>query len=119
MRYHELSYKQIKDNIVIEVKDDFKLLKKRLKFLETQLNTRINQLESMMDNTIIKQMEQLSRKLDEKNDILCKFMDGNIFKNFENSFLQNDIVSELPRQPPDVLKNIDGSLLRRTMLVLI
>ena len=61
-------------------------------------------------------MEQLSTELDEKNDILCKFMDGNIL---ENSFLQNDIVSELPRQPPDVLKNIDGSLLRRTMLVLI
>ena len=38
-----------------------------------------------MHNTIIKQMEQLSRELDEKNYILCKFMDSNIFKNFANS----------------------------------
>ena len=38
-------------------------------------------------------------------------MDSNIFKNFANSFLQNDIVSESSRQPPDVLKNIDGSFL--------
>ena len=64
-----------------------------------------------MYDTIIKQTEQLSRELDEKNDILCKFMDSNIFKNFANSFLQDDIVSELSRQPPDVSKNIDGSFL--------
>ena len=39
-------------------------------------------------------MEQLSRELDEKNGILCKFMDSNISKNFANSLLENDIVSE-------------------------
>ena len=92
--YHELSNKQIKDSVVKEVKDDFELSRKRLKILETQLTTRISQLEGMMYNTIIKQTEQLSRELDEKNDILCEFMDSNIFKNFANSFLQNDIVSE-------------------------
>ena len=75
--------------------------RKRLEILETQLTTRISQLEGMMYNTIIKQTEQFSRELDEKNDILCKFMDSNIFKNFANSFLQNDIVSELSRQPPE------------------
>ena len=56
-------------------------------------------------------MEQLSRELDEKNDILCKFMDSNISKNFANSLLQNDIVSETSRQPPGVSKNINGSFL--------
>ena len=64
-----------------------------------------------MYDTTIKQTDQLSRELDEKNDILCKFMDSNIFNNFANSFLQNDIVSESSRQPPDVSKNIDGSFL--------
>ena len=90
-----------------------------------------------MYSTIIKQTEQLSRELDEKNDILCKFMDSNIFKKFSNSFLQNDIVGESSRQPPYVSKNIDVSFLntppqcfecdtpipvplkKRTMLVLI
>ena len=38
-------------------------------------------------------------------------MDTDIFKNFANSFLQNDIVSESSRQPPDVSKNIDYSFL--------
>ena len=64
-----------------------------------------------MYNTVIKQTEQLSRELDEKNDVLCKFIDSNIFKSFANSFLQNDIVSELWRQSPDVSKNIDSSFL--------
>ena len=56
-------------------------------------------------------MEQLSRELDEKNSILSKFMDSNISKNFANSLLENDIVSETSRQPPDVSKNINGSFL--------
>ena len=47
-----------------------------------------------MDNTIFKQMEQEKWALDKKNDILCKFMDSDIFKNFSNSFLQNDIIRE-------------------------
>ena len=84
--------------------------RKRLEILETQLTTRTSQLEGMMYNTIVKQTEQL----DEKNDILFKFMDSNIFKNFANSFLQNDVVSESSRQPPDVSKNIDGSFLNST-----
>ena len=46
------------------------------------------------DNTIIKQTEQLSMELDEKNDTLCKFVDSNIFKTLVDSFLQNDIFSE-------------------------
>ena len=36
-------------------------------------------------------------------------MDSIVFKIFVNSFLQNDIVSESLRQPPDM--NIDGSFL--------
>ena len=92
--YHELNNKQIKDSVLKEVKDDFETSGKRLEILETQLTTRISQLEDMMYNIVIKQTEQHSRELDEKNDILCKFMDRNIFKNFANSFLQNDIVSE-------------------------
>ena len=102
--YHELSNKQIKDSVVKEVKDDFELSRKRLEILETQLTARISQLVGIMHKTIIKQPEKLSRELDEKNGILCKFMDSNILKNFANSFLQNDIV-------PDVSKNIDGSFL--------
>ena len=109
--YHELSNKQIKDSVVKEVKDDFELSRKKLQILETQLTTRISHLEGMMYNTIIKQTEQLSSELDEKNDILYKFMDSNIFKKFANSFLQKDIVSESSRQPPDVSKNIDRSFL--------
>ena len=85
--------------------------RKRLELLETQLTTQISQLEGMMYNTIIKKTEQLSRELEEKNDILCKFMDSNIFKSFANSFLKNDIVSESSRQPPDISRNIDGSFL--------
>ena len=46
-----------------------------------------------MYNTIVKQTEQLSRELDEKNYILCGFMDNNIFQYFADSFLQNGIVS--------------------------
>ena len=38
-------------------------------------------------------------------------MDSNIFKNFANSFLQNDVVSESLWQSPDISKNIDGSFL--------
>ena len=64
-----------------------------------------------MYNTVIKQMEQLARELNKKNNILCNFTDSNIFKNFTNSLLQNDIVSESSRQPPNVYKNIDGSFL--------
>ena len=67
--YHELSFKQIKDSGAKEVKDNFELLKKGLEILETQFTTRIIQLESMMDNTIIRQTEQLSRRLDEKKKI--------------------------------------------------
>ena len=67
--YHELSFKQIKDSVAKEVKDNFELLKKGLEILETQFTTRIIQLESMMDNTIIRQTEQLSRRLDEKKKI--------------------------------------------------
>ena len=33
----------------------------------------------MMDNAIIKQTKQPSREFNKKNDILCKFMDSNIF----------------------------------------
>ena len=82
MIYHELNNKQIKDSVVKEVKDDFELSRKRIEILETQLTMRISQLEGMMYNTIIIQTEQLSRELDEKNDILSKFMDNYIFKNF-------------------------------------
>ena len=109
--YHELNNKQIKDSVLKGVKDDFELSGKRLEILETQLTTRISQLEGMMYNIVIKQTEQHSRELDEKNYILCKFIDRNIFKNFAKSFLQNDIVSESSRQPPDVSKIIDGSFL--------
>ena len=38
-------------------------------------------------------------------------MNSKIFKNFINSFLQNDIVSKSSRQPPNVSKNIDGNFL--------
>ena len=65
----------------------------------------------MMYNTIIKETEQVSREIDEKNDILRTFMDSNIFKIFANSFFQNDIVSESSRQPQDVSNNIDGRFL--------
>ena len=109
--YHEPSYKQIKDSVVKEVKDDFELSRKRLEILETQLTTRISQLEGIKYNTILKQTEQLSRELDDKNYILCKFMDSNTFKYLANSFLQNDIVSESSKQPSNVPKNIDGSFL--------
>ena len=85
--------------------------RKKLEILETQLTTRISQLQGMMYNTIIKQTEQLSKELDEKNDVLYKFMDSKIFKNFAYSFLQNDIVIESSRQPPDISKNIDASFL--------
>ena len=71
---------------------------------ETQLTTRISQLEGMIYNTIVKQAEQ-------QDNILRKFMDSSIFKNFANGFLQNDIVSESSKQPPDVSKNFDGSFL--------
>ena len=57
-------------------------------------------------NTIIKQKKQLSRELDKKNDTLCKFMVSNVLKHFENTFLQNDIVSELSRQSPYVSKTL-------------
>ena len=81
------------------------MLRKIFEILETKLTTRISQLKGMMYNTtIVKEAEQRSRELDEKNDILYKYMDRYIFKNFANSFLQNDIVSELSRQPPDALK---------------
>ena len=109
--YHELSYKQVKDIVVKEVKDESEFSKKRLKILETQLTTRIIQLESMMDSTVVKQTEQLSMELDKKNYILCKFMDNNIFKHFGNSSLQNDTVSESSRHPLDVSKIIDGRFL--------
>ena len=109
--YHELSNKQINDSVVKEEKYDFELPRRKLEILETQLTTRICQLEGLMYSTIIKETEQLSRELDEKNGILYKFMDSNIFKNFANSFSQNDIVSKSLRQPPDVSKNIDGSFL--------
>ena len=55
--YHELSYKQIKDSVVKEVKDDFELLRRRLEIFETQLTTHFSQLGGMMYNTIIKQTE--------------------------------------------------------------
>ena len=57
-------------------------------------------------NTIIKQTKLLSRELDKKNDTLCKFMISNVLKHFENTFFQNDIVSESSRQPPDVSKTL-------------
>ena len=78
--YDELSYKQMKDSVVKKVKDDFELSRKRLEILETQLTTCLSQLERMMCNTIIKQKNQISRELDEKNDILYKFMDSNFSK---------------------------------------
>ena len=61
-------------------------LKKRLEILETQLTTSISQLEGMIYNTVIKQTEQLSKELDDENDILCKFMGSNILKNVANSY---------------------------------
>lgn len=70
------------------------MLKNTLEIIDTQLTTRISQLKSTMDNTIFKQTEQEKWALDKKNDILCKFMDSDIFKNFSNSFLQNDIIRE-------------------------
>ena len=39
--YNELSYKQIKDSIAKEGKDDFELSNKRQKILETQLTKRV------------------------------------------------------------------------------
>ena len=83
--YHELSYKQMKDSVVKKVKDDFELSRKRLEILETQLTTRISQLERMMCNTIIKQTNQISRELADKNNILCKFVDSNISKILKNA----------------------------------
>ena len=83
--YHELSYKQMKDSVVKKVKDDFELSRKRLEILETQLTTRISQLERMMCNTIIKQTNQISRELADKNNILYKFVDSNISKILQNA----------------------------------
>ena len=83
--YHELSYKQMKDRVVKKVKDDFELSRKRLEILETQLTTRISQLERMMCNTIIKQTNQISRELADKNNILYKFVDSNISKILKNA----------------------------------
>ena len=42
---------------------------------------------------------------------MCEFKSSNIFKNFENNFLQNNIVNESSRQPPDVSKSVDSSSL--------
>ena len=83
--YHELSYKQMKDSVVKKVKDDFELSRKRSEILETQLTTRISQLERMMCNTIIKQTNQISRELADKNNILYKFVDSNISKILQNA----------------------------------
>ena len=85
-------------SVVKEVKGDSELSRKRLWILETQPTTRISQLEGMMYNTIVKQTEQLSRELDEKNYILSGFMDNNIFQYFADSFLQNGIVSRQGNQ---------------------
>ena len=83
--YHELSYKQMKDSVLKKVKYDFELSRKRLEILETQLTTRISQLERMMCNTIIKQTNQISRELADKNNILYKFVDSNISKILQNA----------------------------------
>ena len=83
--YHELSCKQMKDSVVKKVKDDFELSRKRLEILETQLATRISQLERMMCNTIIKQTNEISRELADKNNILYKFVASNISKILQNA----------------------------------
>ena len=59
-----------------------------------------------MENTKKFPTDQLLKRLDQKNDILNKLLDKNIFKKFSNTPSQNDIIGGLTRQPCNNLENL-------------
>ena len=84
--YEELRYKQLKENIMQDVKKELDLsFQQRLSNVELHFYERIAQLESLVENTKIPQTDQLLKELDAKNNILTKLLDENIFRKFSNT----------------------------------
>ena len=65
--YEELRYKQLKANIMQEVKNELDLsFQRRLSNIELHFYERIAQLESLVENTSKLQTDQLLKELDTK-----------------------------------------------------
>ena len=77
--YEELRYKQLKENVMQDVKKELDLsFQQRLSNIELHFYERIAQLESLVENTNKLQTDQLLKELDAKNNILTKLLDENI-----------------------------------------
>ena len=108
--YEELRYKQIKENVLQDFKNELDLsFQQRLNNIELHFYERIAQLESLVENTKIFQTDLLLKELDAKNNILNKLLNENILKKFSNIPSQNDIMGGLPRQQCNNLENLHES----------
>ena len=108
--YEELRYKQLKKNVMQDVKKELDLsFQQKLSNIELHFYERITQLESLVENTNKLQTDQLLKELDAKNNILTKLFDENISRKFSKIPSQNDIISGLTRQPCNSLQNLHES----------
>ena len=81
--YEELRYKQLKKNVMQDVKKELDLsFQQKLSNIELHFYERITQLESLVENTNKLQTDQLLKELDAKNNILTKLFDENISRKF-------------------------------------
>ena len=102
--YEELRYKQLKENVMQDVKKELDLSsQKKLSNIELHFYERIAQLESLVENTKKLQTDQILKELNTKNNILTKLLDENTLRKFSNISSQNDIIGGLTRQPCDGL----------------
>ena len=77
--YEELSYKQLKESAMQDVKKELDLsFQQRLNHKELHFHERITKLESLVENTKKLQADQLLKEHDAKNNILTKLLDKNI-----------------------------------------
>ena len=96
--YEELRYKQLKGNIVQDVKKKLdRSFQQRLSNAELHFYERFAQLESLVENTKKLQTDQLLKEIDAKNNILTKLLDENILRRFSNAPSQNNIIGGLKR----------------------
>ena len=108
--YEELRYKQLKENVMQNVKKELDLsFQQRLSNKELHFYEPIAQLESLVDFTNKLQTDQLLKELDAKNNILTKLLHENILRKLSNTPSQNDIIGRLTRQPCSNLEDLHES----------
>ena len=93
-----------------DVKKELDLsFQQKLNYIELHFYERIEQLESLVENTNKLQTDHFLKELDAQNNFLTKLLDENISRKFSNIPSQNNIIGGLTRKPRNNLEDLHES----------